>query len=79
MMRTIGIMLIILGALLAASWFIEPIRAWWPLAWAWFLSLPAVFRWGGLIAAIGGLVVMTSLVVERRRDRRTEGNLLDES
>ena len=78
MLRTIGILLVILGGLVAASWFIEPIRTWWPLAWAWFLALPAVFRWGGVIALLGGIVIMTSLLVERARDREAEGDLTDE-
>ena len=76
--RGIGILLIIVGVVTAASWFIEPLRNAWPALWAWFISIPFVIRVGLTIAVIGFSVVFASLIAERVRDRRSEGDLTDD-
>lgn len=77
-MRTLGMALLVIGILVAASWFIEPVRNAWPAFWAWFLTIPSAIRIGLVIAVIGFVVVFVSLLIERARDHRSEGNLSDE-
>lgn len=76
--RSLGIGLLVLGVVIAASWFIEPIRNAWPLFWAWLLTIPFVIRIGLVIAVVGFLIVFSSLLVERAKDREAEGDLSDD-
>lgn len=77
-LRTIGITLLVLGFLVAASWFIEPLRNVWPAFWIWVLAIPPVIRIGLALGVIGLIVVFVSLLVERAQDHRLEGDLSDE-
>lgn len=58
LLRIVGFLLIAAGLLLAASWFIEPLRQVWPL----LLDLPFPIRFGLGIAGIGLLVVFATVV-----------------
>jgi len=61
LLRITGILMIAAGCLLAASWFIEPLRALWPA----LLALPLPVRIGLLISALGLLIVFGTVVHER--------------
>jgi uncharacterized membrane protein len=58
LLRIVGFLLIAAGLLLAASWFIEPLRQVWPL----LLDLPLPIRIGLVVAGIGVLVVFATVV-----------------
>ncbi len=60
-LRIIGFLLIVVGLLLAGSWFIEPLRHLWPL----LLDLPMPIRVGLVVAGIGLLVVFATVVNDR--------------
>ncbi|HMA98217.1 MAG TPA: hypothetical protein VKO38_02045 [Wenzhouxiangella sp.] len=73
LLRIVGFMLIGAGALLAASWFIEPLREIWPL----LLDLPLPIRIGLIVAGVGLLVVLATIVHDKRSadTRSLEENL----
>ncbi len=77
-LRILGVVLIGAGALTILSWFIEPLRKIWPLVFQWFSGLPLPIQTGLVIAAIGFLLLFSSVIWERIEDRKSEGNLLDE-
>ena len=77
-LRILGVMLIIAGAIVFLSWFIEPLRDVWPALYQWFLSLPIAIRFGLVIAAVGFLLLFCSIIWERIEDQKREGNLLDD-
>ena len=58
LLRIVGFLLIAAGLLLAASWFVEPLRQVWPL----LLDLPLPIRIGLVVAGIGLLVVLATIV-----------------
>ncbi len=60
-LRITGFLMIIAGGLLAASWFIDPLRRMWPL----LLTLPLPIRIGLVVAAIGLLVVLATVIHDR--------------
>lgn len=70
-LRILGITMIGLGALLLVTYIVKPLD----LVWAWFRSMPLPLQIGIAVAAVGLVVLMTSLVVEKRRDSRSEGDL----
>lgn len=70
-MRIVGWILVVVGSLICAAWFIEPLRQLWPA----FLALPAPVRWGLIIAAVGLVVVMATLIHERWQAREADENL----
>lgn len=72
--RLTGTSLFVLGAIIAASWFVEPLRE----AWNWIWLLPLAVRIGAAIAALGLAVVMIALIAERREDHRHESHLTRE-
>jgi hypothetical protein len=61
LMRIVGFLLIVIGLLLAGSWFIEPLRLLWPM----LLELPMPIRIGLAIAGIGLLIVFATVVNDR--------------
>jgi uncharacterized membrane protein len=61
LLRIVGFLLIAAGLLLAASWFIEPLRQVWPA----LLDLPLPIRLGLIVAALGLLVVFATVVHDR--------------
>jgi len=73
LLRIVGFMLIGAGLLLAGSWFIEPVREIWPLV----LDLPLPIRIGLVVAGIGLLVVVATVVHDKRSadTRSLEENL----
>jgi len=58
LLRIVGFLLMAAGLLLAASWFIEPLRELWPL----LLELPLPIRIGLAVAGIGLLVVFATVL-----------------
>ncbi|MDX1740805.1 MAG: hypothetical protein R3178_05900 [Rhodothermales bacterium] len=70
-LRLIGIAMMGLGALMLVGYFVTPVR----LAWAWFRTAPVPVQIGVGIAAIGLIILMVSLVAEKWRDDRREGDL----
>lgn len=78
MLRILGVMLILIGTLVILGWLIEPIRNAWPMVYEWFRSLPTMIQFGLVVAAVGFLILLSSIIWERLEDRKNEGNLLDE-
>lgn len=62
-LRITGFLMMLAGGLLAASWFIEPLRELWPM----LLSLPLPIRIGLAVAGIGLVVVFATVVHDRLR------------
>lgn len=60
-LRIVGFLMICVGLLLAASWFIEPLRQFWPM----LLALPMPVKIGLVVSAIGLLVVFGTVVHDR--------------
>ena len=60
-LRILGFLLIVVGTLLAASWFIEPLRQIWPM----LVELPLPIRLGLIVSGIGLLVVFATIVHDR--------------
>jgi drug/metabolite transporter superfamily protein YnfA len=76
--RILGLLLIAIGVLVILSWLIEPLRKIWPVLFDWFRSLPGTIQFGLVIAAVGFLILFSSIIWERLEDRKTEGRLLDD-
>ena len=76
--RILGALLIVIGALVILSWLIEPLREFWPTLFEWFRSLPGAIQFGLVIASIGFLILFSSILWERLEDRKQEGSLLDD-
>lgn len=76
--RVIGAMLMVIGAVVILTWLIKPLRQLWPYLIEWFRTLPGAIQLGLVLAAVGFLILFSSLVVERLEDRKKEGNLLDD-
>ena len=74
LIRIVGFMLIIAGALSVATWLIKPLRKLWP----WFLELPLAIQIGLGVAAFGFVLLLGSLIWERLEDREKEKGLIDE-
>jgi type VI protein secretion system component VasK len=74
LIRTLGFMLIAVGAIVIAVWFIEPLREVWP----WYLELPLPIRIGLVIAGIGLLLLVGTVIWERIKDREGDRKLLDD-
>ncbi|MEE4330252.1 MAG: hypothetical protein V2J10_05240 [Wenzhouxiangella sp.] len=77
LLRWTGTLLIVAGLLLAGSWFIEPLRALWPL----IFDLPLPIRIGLIVAGLGLLVVMATVIQDLRASdpRSIEEHLGDDS
>ena len=60
-LRITGLLMIAVGALVAGSWFIEPLRQVWPL----LFDLPLPIRIGLGVAVAGLLVVFGTVLHER--------------
>lgn len=74
LVRITGFLLIGTGALLVLSYLIEPLRELWTLVY----ELPLPIRIGLVMAAVGFLVLLGSLLWERYEDRENDRSLLDE-
>ena len=77
-LRILGIVLVVLGAFVILTWLIKPLREAWPFAVQWFQSLPIAIQIGLAIAAVGFILLFSSIVWERLEDRKKEGSLLDD-
>ena len=75
LVRIVGYLFMGAGALVVASWLIEPLRFVWP----WIVSLPWPVRLGLGVAAVGLLLLMGSLLWERIEEREKDRALLDDS
>ena len=76
--RIIGALLMVAGVVVILTWLIKPLRQIWPYLYEWFRSLPGAIQFGLVLAAVGFLILFSSLVVERLEDRKKEGVLLDD-
>lgn len=72
--RIMGFLLILSGMLVIVTWMIEPLRALWPL----LLALPKPVLIGVIVAVLGLLLLMASLIWERSRDKQDEENMLEQ-
>ncbi len=78
LVRILGWLLMVLGALVILSWLIKPLREAWPHAFEAFRALPIAVQVGLVIAAVGFLILFSSLIWERLEDRKQESGLSDE-
>ena len=78
LVRILGWLLMAVGAVVIATWLIKPLRQVWPAITEWFQMLPLPIQVGLVIAALGFLLLISSLIWERIEDRKHEGNLLDD-
>ncbi|MGB1048929.1 MAG: hypothetical protein ACPG3U_04500 [Rhodothermales bacterium] len=73
--RRTGFALVILGFLITASWFIDPL---WEVV-SHYRLLPVPLQLGIAIAAIGLTVLMISLIAERWADREADAALREDA
>ena len=77
--RIMGGLLIAVGVLVILTWLIKPLREAWPHMIEAFRSMPIAVQVGLIIAAVGFLLLLSSIIWERLEDRKREGDsLLDE-
>ena len=74
LVRVFGFLLIAAGALVLASYLIKPLRALWP----WLLELPLPIQIGLVVAALGFLLLLGSVIWERLEDRKLDHDLLED-
>ena len=72
--RRTGFALILIGALVFLSWFVEPV---WQILQL-FNQLPMPLQIGSAVAAVGLTVLMISLLAERWSDREADASLREE-
>ncbi len=72
--RTLGAALILIGVVIAISFFFEPLKE--AFSWYWLLPVPLQIGFG--IAGIGLAIVIISLLFERWSDREADRSLRDE-
>ena len=77
-LRILGGVLMGIGALVILAWLIKPLRQVLPTIYDGFRSLPGAIQFGLVIAAIGFVLLISSLIWERLEDRKQEGSLLDD-
>ena len=73
-LRITGFLLIGLGAVIAGSYLIRPLRMLWP----WLLALPLPIQIGGVIAGVGLLILCATIIWERYENYDEDRKLLDE-
>ncbi|MDJ0653933.1 MAG: hypothetical protein QNJ40_07260 [Xanthomonadales bacterium] len=73
LLRILGILLVLAGALVLITWVIEPIRKLWPL----LLTLPTPVLIGIVVAFVGIVLVLASLIWERWQERDADKQLRD--
>ena len=74
LIRILGFLLIVAGAVVLLTWLIKPLRFVWP----WLQALPWPIKLGLGVAAAGFLVLLGSLIWERLEDRAHDRSLRDE-
>lgn len=72
LIRMVGFLLIAVGALVLASYLIEPLRELWP----WLLQLPLPIRIGLGVAAAGFVLLFGTVLWERLEDHKEDHDLL---
>ena len=78
LLRIIGVSLVAIGLLVILTWLIEPLRNIVPFLYDGFRTLPIAMQIGLSVAAIGFLLLFSSIVWERMEDSKHEENLLDD-
>jgi phosphoglycerol transferase MdoB-like AlkP superfamily enzyme len=74
LVRITGFLLIAAGVIVTLTWFIEPLREVWP----WLLELPLPIRVGFILAGVGLILLVGSLIWERWEARDEDRALRDE-
>lgn len=74
LVRITGFLLILAGTIISLTYFIEPLREVWP----WLLELPLPIRIGLMLAGIGLLILMGSLIWERWEERELDESLRED-
>ena len=74
LIRILGFFMILAGALILGLWFIEPLRDVWP----WLRALPWPIQLGLVVAAVGFLLLLGSLIWERFEEREQDRELQDD-
>jgi len=74
LLRITGFLLILAGAVIVLTWFIEPLRKIWP----YLLQMPLPLRIGFSVAGVGLIVIMATLIWERWNEREDDRDLLDD-
>ncbi len=78
LVRILGVILMAAGVIAILTWLIEPIRDLWPLLFDAFRDLPIAIQIGLILAAVGFLLLLGSLIWERIEDCKSEKDLQDE-
>jgi len=71
--RVIGVLMIALGVLIPVAYVIKPLR----LLFDFFMSLAGPLQVAFSLAAVGLILLISSLISERISDRNAEGSLKD--
>ena len=75
LIRIVGFLLILAGAVVVLTWLIHPLRQIWP----WLAQLPLPIRIGLGAAGAGFVMLLGSLIWERIEEREHDKSLLDDS
>lgn len=73
-LRICGWILMLVGGLVCATWFIEPLRNLWPL----LLALPLPVQIGLVVASLGLVILVASLLYERWEGREEDRQLKED-
>lgn len=79
LVRIFGVVLIVAGVITILTWLIKPLRDLLPFLLDGFRELPIAIQIGLVLASIGFLLLVGSLIWERIEDRKKEKNLLDDA
>lgn len=78
LVRIIGAVLMAIGVLVILAWLIEPIRNVLPSLYDAFRAMPIAVQIGLAIAAVGFVLLFSSILWERMEDAKRDGSLLDD-
>jgi hypothetical protein len=74
LLRILGFLMIVTGAIVLITWLIKPLRMVWP----WLMALPLPIKIGIGVAATGFLLLLSTLIWERWSEREHDRSLLDD-
>ena len=74
LVRIVGFLLILAGAVVLLTYLIDPLREIWP----WLRKLPVPIQIGFGLAAVGFLLLVGSLIWERWEERDADRELRDD-
>jgi hypothetical protein len=74
LIRIVGVLMIVAGALVLLTWIIKPLRFIWP----WLRMLPWPIQLGIGVAAAGFTLLFGTLLWERFEEREQDRGLRDE-